>query len=198
MLAVFRVIILKGAKTPKTLKTPIRLIVKGIPGSARGRLNYYFIYHTMSSWSWVFILEIPDIITTTKTRMMRTFKEELTSQLSERDLVEEIIRCIAHQVPHPDHPQHDRYCLKAFLSISLDDLRSVSPTQHSTSAHDTSLVTALDAADKMGYKIPRDFIIYAVEVENILEFNETPTPAVAKAISVVTSEIITKLSLKIR
>jgi hydrogenase maturation protease len=82
--------------------------------------------------------------------------------------------------------------------LSLDDLRSVSPTQHSTSAHDTSLVTALDAADKMGYKVPQDFIIYAVEVENILEFSETPTPAVAKAIPIVTSEIISELSLKIR
>ncbi|MCK4489035.1 MAG: hypothetical protein KAU23_02185, partial [Anaerolineales bacterium] len=81
---------------------------------------------------------------------------------------------------------------------SLDDLRSVSPTQHSTCAHDTSLVTALDAADKMGYKVPQDFLIYAVEVENILEFSETPTPAVAKAIPVVTSEIIAELSLKIR
>ncbi len=82
--------------------------------------------------------------------------------------------------------------------LSLDDLRSVSPTQHSTSAHDTSLVIALDAADKMGYKVPWEFIIYAVEVENILEFSETPTPAVAKAIPIVTSEIIAELSLKIR
>ncbi len=82
--------------------------------------------------------------------------------------------------------------------LSLDDLRSVSPTQHSTSAHDTSLVIALDAANKMGYKVPREFIIYAVEVENILEFSETPTPAVAKAIPIVASEIIAELSLKIR
>lgn len=82
--------------------------------------------------------------------------------------------------------------------LSLDDLRSVSPTQHSTSAHDTSLVIALDAANEMGYKVPQDFIIYAVEVENILEFSETPTPAVAKAIPIVTSEIIAELSLKIR
>jgi hypothetical protein len=50
----------------------------------------------------------------------------------------------------------------------------------------------------MGYKVPREFIIYAVEVENILEFSETPTPAVAKAIPIVTSEIIAELSLKIR
>ena len=29
--------------------------------------------------------------------------------------------------------------------MTLDDLRAVSPTQHSASAHDTTLVTALDA-----------------------------------------------------
>ena len=78
--------------------------------------------------------------------------------------------------------------------LSLDDLRSLSPTQHSTSAHDTSLITALDAAEKMGYQIPVEFFIYAVEVENILEFSETPTPAVAKAIPVVVSQILKKFS----
>jgi len=80
--------------------------------------------------------------------------------------------------------------------LSLDDLRSISPTQHSTSAHDTSLVTALDAAAKMGYQIPSEFSIYAVEVENILEFSETPTPAVAKAIPIVVSLILEEFSFK--
>lgn len=79
--------------------------------------------------------------------------------------------------------------------LSLDDLRSVTPTQHSTSAHDTSLVIALDAAESMGYSIPTEFSIYAVEVENILDFSETPTPAVAKAIPTVVSLIIDELSL---
>lgn len=79
--------------------------------------------------------------------------------------------------------------------LELDDLRRVSPTQHSTSPHDTSLVTALDAAKQMGYQIPEEFIIYAVEVENILEFSETPTPAVAAAIPEVAGLIITELSL---
>ena len=82
--------------------------------------------------------------------------------------------------------------------LDLEDLRSVSPTQHSTSAHDTSLVTALDAAQKMGYRIPEEFIIYAVEVENILEFSETPTPAVASAIPQVVDLIINELSLSLR
>ena len=79
--------------------------------------------------------------------------------------------------------------------MTLEDLRAVSPTQHSTSAHDTSLIIALDAAQEMGYQIPEEFIIYAVEVENILDFSETPTPAVAAAIPKVAEMIIEELSL---
>ncbi len=82
--------------------------------------------------------------------------------------------------------------------MTLDDLRSVSPTQHSTSAHDTSLVTALDAAEQMGYKVPQEIIIYAVEVENILDFSEIPTPAVAAAIPIVTARIIEEFSFTTR
>jgi len=82
--------------------------------------------------------------------------------------------------------------------LSLDDLRSLSPTQHSTSAHDTSLITALDAAAKMGYRTPSDLSSYAVEVEIILEFSQTPTPAVAKAIPVVVSRILKEFSFSTR
>jgi hydrogenase maturation protease len=82
--------------------------------------------------------------------------------------------------------------------LTLDDLRSVSPTQHSTSAHDTSLITALDAAAELGYKVPSDFTIYAVEVENILDFSETPTQAVAESIPVVTDMIIDDFSFQRR
>lgn len=82
--------------------------------------------------------------------------------------------------------------------LSLDDLRNEIPTQHSTSAHDTSFVTALDAAEQLGYQIPEQFIIYAVEVENILEFSETPTPAVAEAIPKVVDMILAELELRRR
>lgn len=82
--------------------------------------------------------------------------------------------------------------------MDLEDLRSGKPTQHSTSAHDTSLVTALDAAQKMGYRVPDEIIIYAVEVENILEFSDTPTPSVAAAIPLVADLVIQELSLVTR
>lgn len=79
--------------------------------------------------------------------------------------------------------------------LNLDDLRAVTPTQHSTSPHDTSLVVALDAAEDLGYKIPHQFIIYGIEVEDILDFSETPTPAVARAIPVVVEMILNDLNL---
>ena len=82
--------------------------------------------------------------------------------------------------------------------MDLDDLRAGRPTQHSTSAHDTTLFTALDAAQQMGYRVPDEIIIFAVEVENILEFSDTPTPAVAAAIPVVAELVIQELSLATR
>lgn len=76
------------------------------------------------------------------------------------------------------------------FTMDLDDLRSISPTQHSASAHDTSLVTALDAGIEMGMKLPEDISIFAVEVVNILDFSEQPTPAVAEAIPKVTEMVL--------
>ena len=77
--------------------------------------------------------------------------------------------------------------------MTFDDLRDISPTQHSASAHDTSLVTAIDAGREMGFHLPTHFSIYAVTVENILDFSEEPTPAVAKAIPKVTKAVLEEL-----
>ena len=78
----------------------------------------------------------------------------------------------------------------SIYQMDLDDLREISPTQHSASAHDTSLVTALDAGKQMGMKLPDEVCIFAVEVENILDFSDTPTPAVAEAIPKVTQMVL--------
>jgi hypothetical protein len=48
----------------------------------------------------------------------------------------------------------------------------------------------------LGYKIPQQFMIYGIEVENILDFSETPTPAVAKAIPIVVDMILDDLNLR--
>ncbi|MCB8923750.1 MAG: hydrogenase maturation protease [Ardenticatenaceae bacterium] len=77
--------------------------------------------------------------------------------------------------------------------LTLDDLRAISPTQHSASAHDTTLVTALDSGRALGFHLPDEVIIYAVEVENVLEFSEEPTTAVAAAISPVVEAVLQEL-----
>jgi hydrogenase maturation protease len=77
--------------------------------------------------------------------------------------------------------------------MTLDDLRAISPTQHSASAHDTSLVTALDAGRRLGMSLPTQFSIYAVEVDNILNFSDEPTPAVAEAIPKVTAAVLDEI-----
>ena len=79
--------------------------------------------------------------------------------------------------------------------MTLEDLRAVSPTQHSTCAHDTSLVTALEMGQEIGLPLPKNITIYAVGVENVTYFGEQPTPAVAEAIPKVTAAVLADLNL---
>jgi len=74
--------------------------------------------------------------------------------------------------------------------LTLDDLRNISPTQHSTTTHDTSLVTAFDMGTRLGLHLPSQIQIYAIEVENVYDFSEKPNPEVAKAIPIVTSMVM--------
>jgi hydrogenase maturation protease len=74
--------------------------------------------------------------------------------------------------------------------MTLDELRSISPTQHSASPHDASLVTALQTGQRMGLSLPAEVIIYAIQVENVTDFCDEPTPAVAAAIPKVTKAVL--------
>lgn len=77
--------------------------------------------------------------------------------------------------------------------MTLDDLREISPTQHSTSSHDMSLVNALDMGRRVGLKLPEEISIYAIEVENITDFSEESTPAVTAAIPIVERAVLADL-----
>ena len=77
--------------------------------------------------------------------------------------------------------------------MSLDDLMDISPTQHSASAHDTSLITALAMGRKLGLSLPDEIVIFAIEVENIIDFNENPTTGVAKAIPHATKSVLDEI-----
>jgi hydrogenase maturation protease len=61
------------------------------------------------------------------------------------------------------------------------DLRA---SLHSGSTHDLSLPAALDLGRRLGMDLPgdRELLLLAVEVEDVLNFGETCTPAVTRAI----------------
>jgi hydrogenase maturation protease len=79
--------------------------------------------------------------------------------------------------------------------MTLDDLKKISPTQHSASAHNTTLVTALETGKQLGFTLPEEVIIYAIEVENVLDFSERPTDAVADVIPKVTNAVLAELTM---
>lgn len=54
---------------------------------------------------------------------------------------------------------------------------------HSSSAHDTSLVTALKTAESIGADIPSQVDIVAVEARNVYDFSEELSPPVAAAVA---------------
>ncbi len=91
-----------------------------------------------------------------------------------------LVDAITGDTPHPG----------TIHTMTLGDLCAISPTQHSASAHDTTLVTAFEAGRCLGIELPETVTIYAVEVENIIDFSETPTPAVAEAIPRVTAAVL--------
>ena len=77
--------------------------------------------------------------------------------------------------------------------MTLDDLRAISPTQHSASAHDTTLVTALDSGRAMGLHLPSEIVIFAITVANVMDFSEEMTPAVGAVIPQVVTAVLNEL-----
>jgi len=69
------------------------------------------------------------------------------------------------------------------------------PTQHSASAHDVNLPTALELGRRAGEHLPPDeqIILVGIEVEDIINFGETCTPAVEAAIPRAVAETLRAL-----
>jgi hydrogenase maturation protease len=69
------------------------------------------------------------------------------------------------------------------------------PTLHSGSTHDLSLIGALALGRGMGMQLPadEDFVIVAIEVEEIWTFGEECTPAVAEAIPRAVEAVLAEL-----
>jgi hydrogenase maturation protease len=67
------------------------------------------------------------------------------------------------------------------LILHLDDLPNYS-AYHTTSAHDTSLQTALDVGRQMGAKLPEHIMVVGITTEKCFEFSEELSPAVREAV----------------
>ncbi|HEY64929.1 MAG TPA: hydrogenase maturation protease [Caldilineae bacterium] len=81
----------------------------------------------------------------------------------------------------------------AVRRMTLKELRDLSPTQHSASPHDASLVTALEVGRRMGFSLPKEVIIYAIEAEKVTDFGEEMSPAVAAAVPRVVKAVLSEL-----
>ena len=80
------------------------------------------------------------------------------------------------------------------LRLTLDDISSAVPTQHSASAHDMNLPTALELGRQLGLDLPQITEIFAIEAEDVVTFGETCTPSVDAAIPIVTELILQTLA----
>lgn len=68
---------------------------------------------------------------------------------------------------------------------------------HSASAHDTSLITALQTAKTMGLAIPKSVDIVAIEAKNVYDFSEELSPPVAQAVPQAASTVMDLLKEKL-
>jgi len=84
------------------------------------------------------------------------------------------------------HPQG------SVLHFPLDSLPDQA-SGHLSSAHDTSLQTALKVGHSMGVKLPREVLIVAIETQNVYNFSEDLSPVVAEAIPIATQQVISML-----
>jgi hydrogenase maturation protease len=76
------------------------------------------------------------------------------------------------------------------------DPQALTSTRYTTSTHDVNLATALEFGKKLGLDLPREIIIFAIEVTDTETFGESFTPAVAAAIPACTAMIVEEIREK--
>lgn len=77
--------------------------------------------------------------------------------------------------------------------FTLDDFRS---TVRWSSAHDLNFASAFELGRRLGYEIPGDVRIYAMEVKELQRFHEGCTPEVCERLPAMAKEILRSLTLK--
>ena len=66
---------------------------------------------------------------------------------------------------------------------------------HSASAHDASLMTALQAAQSIGAEVPARVDVVAIEAKNVYDFSEQLSREIAEAVPVAVQEALKLLGL---
>ncbi len=74
-----------------------------------------------------------------------------------------------------------------YYKFSIEEFKS---TLHHSSPHDMDMFSALELMKKHDAELPKEIIIYAIEVEDIFTFSEECTEKVAEVIPKITSIII--------
>jgi hydrogenase maturation protease len=72
------------------------------------------------------------------------------------------------------------------VHLSKDDLQQ---SRNTSSVHDLDLCTALNFAESVGVKVPKDIEVWGVEISDATTFSEYPTPVVRAAVPHVVAEI---------
>jgi hydrogenase maturation protease len=70
------------------------------------------------------------------------------------------------------------------------EMGEMKPTSHLTSLHGVDMATAFELGQKLGYDMPRQVSIYAVEVKDNTSFGEECTEEVGGKVSLITEQII--------
>ncbi len=65
---------------------------------------------------------------------------------------------------------------------------------HTSSAHDTSLVTALELARCLGARVPETVIVVAVQAQNLYELSEELSPTVETAVPEAVERVLDQLA----
>jgi hydrogenase maturation protease len=79
--------------------------------------------------------------------------------------------------------------------MTLQDLEGISSQapEHLASAHDTSLLMALETGRRLGLALPDEVVIYGIGVRDVLTFGEQLTPEVARAVPRVVEAVMKEI-----
>jgi hydrogenase maturation protease len=65
--------------------------------------------------------------------------------------------------------------------------------RHTGSPHDVSLIATLELGKRLGLEMPKEIVIFAIEVQDVINFGEKCTPEVEQVIPKVVAMVASEL-----